>query len=77
MTASTSATDPLKAVYAATASQAVAAAYDEWAERYDADMAKVGYRHLAIAILQSPPHSWRAMCPRGPDRSWMREPAPG
>lgn len=49
MTASTSATDPLKAVYAATASQAVAAAYDEWAERYDADMAKVGYRHPAIA----------------------------
>jgi predicted TPR repeat methyltransferase len=50
MTASpTSATDPLKAVYAAEAPETVAAAYDAWAEHYDADMAKVGYRHPAIA----------------------------
>lgn len=46
---STSATDPLKAVYAAEAPATVAAAYDAWAEQYDADMAKVGYRHPAIA----------------------------
>jgi predicted TPR repeat methyltransferase len=45
----TSATHSLKAVYAAEAPETVAAAYDAWAEAYDADMAKVGYRHPAIA----------------------------
>lgn len=40
----------LGAVYAATAPDEVAAAYDQWAESYEADMAASGYRHPTIAL---------------------------
>jgi predicted TPR repeat methyltransferase len=40
----------LGAVYAATAPEQVAAAYDRWAETYEADMAASGYRHPTIAL---------------------------
>jgi predicted TPR repeat methyltransferase len=40
----------LGAVYGATSSDEVAALYDGWASTYDADMAKAGYRHPAIAL---------------------------
>jgi predicted TPR repeat methyltransferase len=40
----------LGAVYAATSPDEVAAQYDAWAESYDADMAKAGYRHPAICL---------------------------
>ncbi len=43
----------LGAVYDATAPAQVAAAYDQWAETYDAEMARAGYRHpsLCLALL--------------------------
>jgi SAM-dependent methyltransferase len=37
-------------VYAAKDAGAVAALYDKWAQTYDAEMAKAGYRHPAIAL---------------------------
>ncbi|MFM2388495.1 MAG: hypothetical protein RLZZ437_50 [Pseudomonadota bacterium] len=40
----------LGAVYAAKAPEQVAAAYDQWAETYEADMAASGYRHPSIAL---------------------------
>lgn len=40
----------LGAVYAARTPEEVAAAYDLWAEGYDAEMAKAGYRHPSIGL---------------------------
>ncbi len=40
----------LGAVYAAKTAAEVAAAYDAWAEGYDAEMAKAGYRHPSIGL---------------------------
>jgi predicted TPR repeat methyltransferase len=40
----------LGAVYAAKTPDEVAAAYDLWAEGYDAEMAKAGYRHPSIGL---------------------------
>ena len=40
----------LGAVYEARAPEEVAAVYDGWAETYDAEMAKAGYRHPAIGL---------------------------
>lgn len=40
----------LGAVYAAKSPEDVAAAYDAWAEGYDAEMAKAGYRHPSIGL---------------------------
>lgn len=40
----------LDAVYGATSPTELAAAYDEWADSYDADMADVGYRHPVVAL---------------------------
>ena len=40
----------LGAVYAAKSASDVAAAYDAWAESYEADMAASGYRHPTIAL---------------------------
>lgn len=40
----------LGAVYAATAPDEVAAAYDKWAETYEAEMRKAGYRHPSVAL---------------------------
>jgi predicted TPR repeat methyltransferase len=41
--------DRLDAVYAAKSPADIARLYDTWAGSYDADMAKAGYRHPAIA----------------------------
>jgi SAM-dependent methyltransferase len=41
--------DHLDAVYAAKGPADIARLYDDWAGSYDADMAKAGYRHPAIA----------------------------
>ena len=48
-------TDPkhdghLGSVYAATDPTEVAAAYDKWAETYDAEMAQSGYRHPSVCL---------------------------
>lgn len=40
----------LGAVYAAKSAEEVAAAYDLWAEGYDAEMAAAGYRHPTIGL---------------------------
>lgn len=40
----------LGAVYAARSPDEVAAAYDAWAEGYDDEMAKAGYRHPSIGL---------------------------
>ncbi|MEZ5797961.1 MAG: class I SAM-dependent methyltransferase [Paracoccaceae bacterium] len=40
----------LGAVYGAKAPEQVAAAYDSWAESYDAEMAASGYRHPTIGL---------------------------
>jgi predicted TPR repeat methyltransferase len=40
----------LGAVYAAEGSEEVARGYDAWAETYEADMAKAGYRHPAVCL---------------------------
>ena len=48
-------TDPkhdghLASVYAATDPAEVAAAYDKWAQTYDAEMAQAGYRHPSVCL---------------------------
>ena len=40
----------LGAVYAATKADEVAAAYDSWAETYEAEMRAAGYRHPSVAL---------------------------
>lgn len=40
----------LGAVYAAKSAEEVAAAYDAWAEGYDDEMARAGYRHPSIGL---------------------------
>ncbi len=40
----------LGAVYAAQAPEQIAAAYDRWAESYDAEMAAHGYRHPSVVL---------------------------
>ena len=40
----------LAAVYAATSPEEIARTYDAWAERYEAEMAEVGYRHPTICL---------------------------
>jgi predicted TPR repeat methyltransferase len=39
----------LERVYSSQSSQTIAAAYDDWAETYDADMLRVGYANTAVA----------------------------
>jgi predicted TPR repeat methyltransferase len=40
----------LDAVYAAKSVEEIARTYDDWAESYDGEMARVGYRHPAICL---------------------------
>jgi predicted TPR repeat methyltransferase len=54
--------DHLGNVYGATSAAEVAAHYDAWAARYDADMAIAGYRHPAIALALFARH-----CKPGPE----------
>jgi predicted TPR repeat methyltransferase len=43
-------TEELGAVYAASSPEEVARTYDAWAETYESDMARLGYRHPAICV---------------------------
>jgi predicted TPR repeat methyltransferase len=54
---------PLGSVYDAKAPAEVAALYDGWAESYDADMAKAGYRHPAIGLALLARHAPRGAGP--------------
>lgn len=42
--------DKLSAVYAATSAADVARTYDAWADTYDGEMARLGYRHPTICL---------------------------
>lgn len=42
--------NPLDAVYAAKTPDEAARLYDDWAERYEGDMAAAGYRHPSIGV---------------------------
>jgi predicted TPR repeat methyltransferase len=42
--------DKLAAAYAATSSAEVARTYDAWADSYDAEMARLGYRHPTVCL---------------------------
>ena len=53
----------LGAVYAAKAPEQVAAAYDAWAEGYDAEMAAAGYRHPTIGLALLARHLPRGAAP--------------
>ena len=53
----------LGAVYAATSPDEVAAAYDAWAEGYDAEMAAAGYRHPTIGLALLARHLARGAGP--------------
>jgi SAM-dependent methyltransferase len=53
----------LGAVYGAKAPDEIAAAYDSWAESYDADMAQTGYRHPAIGMALLARHLPRGATP--------------
>lgn len=50
-------------VYAARSAEEIAALYDGWAENYDADMARAGYRHPAIATALLARHLPRGAAP--------------
>lgn len=54
---------PLGSVYDAKAPDEVAALYDGWAEAYDADMARAGYRHPAIGLALLARHAPRGAGP--------------
>lgn len=56
----TQANTHLGGVYGAGSAEEVAALYDGWAGTYEADMAKAGYRHPAIALALLSRH-----CPAG------------
>jgi len=47
----------LGAVYDATAPEDVAAIYDDWAETYDGEMARAGYRHPAVGLALLASHA--------------------
>jgi predicted TPR repeat methyltransferase len=49
----------LGAVYDADAPERVAAVYDRWADTYDEEMARVGYRHPAIGLALLARHAPR------------------
>jgi predicted TPR repeat methyltransferase len=56
-------TGHLGAVYGAANSAEVAGHYDAWADTYDADMAKAGYRHPAICLALLARHLRRGASP--------------
>lgn len=53
----------LASVYGATSPEEVAQSYDGWAEGYDAEMARVGYRHPAICLALLARHLPRGATP--------------
>jgi predicted TPR repeat methyltransferase len=55
--------DHLDAVYAAKGPLEIARLYDDWAGSYDADMARAGYRHPAIATALLARHLPRGAAP--------------
>ena len=54
---------PLADVYGAKNPEEIAAHYDNWAEAYDSDMAKAGYRHPSVAVALLARHLPRGAAP--------------
>ena len=53
----------LGAVYAAKAPHEVAAVYDAWAQSYDLEMARAGYRHPSVGLALLSRHAPRGAGP--------------
>ncbi|MEH7828258.1 class I SAM-dependent DNA methyltransferase [Gemmobacter denitrificans] len=53
----------LGAVYQASAPEEVAAIYDAWADSYDAEMARAGYRHPSVGLALLSRHAPRGTGP--------------
>ena len=53
----------LHAVYGATSAEDIARTYDGWAESYDAEMARLGYRHPAVCLALISRHVPRGAAP--------------
>lgn len=53
----------LGAVYAADSPEKIASGYDAWAETYEADMARAGYRHPAVCLALLARHLPKAAMP--------------
>ncbi|PWW02110.1 methyltransferase family protein [Hoeflea marina] len=53
----------LSGVYSAQKPEELASLYNDWAENYDADMSKVGYRHPAIALAMLARHVEKGAAP--------------
>jgi predicted TPR repeat methyltransferase len=53
----------LGAVYAAGSAEEIARGYDDWAETYETDMAKAGYRHPAVCLALLSRHLPRGAAP--------------
>jgi predicted TPR repeat methyltransferase len=56
-------TGSLDAVYGAKSPAEIAATYDSWADRYDAEMATLGYRHPTICLALLARHLPRGAAP--------------
>lgn len=63
MSAANGGSDALDAVYHATSAEEIAGHYDRWAGTYEADMARLGYRHPAIATALLARHLPRGAAP--------------
>lgn len=55
--------DKLDAVYGAASAEEIARTYDDWAEGYEADMRRLGYRHPAIGLALLARHVPRGAAP--------------
>ncbi len=53
----------LGAVYGASTPDEIARIYDDWADHYDADMARTGYRHPSVALALLARHLPRGAAP--------------
>jgi SAM-dependent methyltransferase len=56
-------TDRLEAVYGAANADEIARTYDDWADGYEADMRRFGYRHPAIGLALLTRHVPRGAAP--------------
>ncbi|MBP7001077.1 class I SAM-dependent methyltransferase [Amaricoccus sp.] len=56
-------TEKLDAVYGAASASEITRAYDDWAEGYEADMRRLGYRHPAIGLALLARHAPRGAAP--------------
>lgn len=70
--------EKLDAVYGAASAEEISRTYDDWAEAYEADMRRFGYRHPAIGLALLARHAPRGAAPvldagagTGPVGEWL------